>query len=251
MEITLVGTGTGVPSLRRNPPCILMKLGEKRAIFDSGPGTLKNLLKLGVDFLNLDIIFYTHLHLDHISEFAAIMFAAKIPPTIRKKPLVVYGPRGLKEYYKKICDLYKGTLYTDAYEIKVEEIENTTIDIDDFKIHAKTLEHHDGSMGYRIVSPEGKTAVYSGDTDYCNEIIDLSKNADLLIIECSFPGEIKMPGHLSPKEVGIVARTANAKKLVLVHMYPVCDQHDLIKPCKKEFSGEVLLGEDLMEFKLI
>lgn len=250
MDITLVGTGTGVPSLRRNPPCILMKLGEKRAIFDSGPGTLKNLLELGVDFLNLDIVFYTHLHLDHISEFAVIMFAAKIPPTIRKKPLVVYGPGGLKEYYKKLCDLYRGTLCTDAYKVKIEEIENKTVDIDGFKIHTKTLKHHDGSMGYRIVSPEGKIAVYSGDTDYCNEVIDLSKNADLLMLECSFPGEIKMKGHLSPKEVGMVAREANAKKLVLVHMYPVCDQHDLIGPCKREFSGETLLGEDLMEFKL-
>ena len=251
MEITLVGTGTGVPSPRRNPPCTLMKLGEKCAIFDSGPGTLKSLLGLGIDFLNLDILFYSHLHLDHISEFAAILFAAKIPPTIRKKTLDVYGPKGLKEYYKNICEVYKGTLYTDAYRLNMEEIENKKISIDGFEISTKTLQHHDGGMGYRITTPGDKVVVYSGDTGYCNEIIELSRDADLLILECSFPDEIKMKGHLSPVTAGKVAHEANAKKLVLVHMYPVCDQHDLIGACKKEFSGEVLIGEDLMRFELI
>ncbi len=250
MVITLLGTGTGVPSLHRNPPCILMKLNDKSAVFDSGAGSLKNLLKFGVDCLNLDFIFYTHLHLDHVSEFAAILFAAKIPPAIRKKDLTVYGPKGLKEYYKNICQLYKETLYTDAYKVTIEEIENKTIDIEGFKISTRTLEHHGGSMGYKISTPKGKTIVYSGDTDYCDEVIEFSKDADLLILECAFPDEMKMKGHLSPATAGKVACQANVKKLVFVHMYPICDQYDLIGACKKEFKGEIAVGKDLMKFEL-
>lgn len=251
MEITLLGTGTGVPSLHKNSPCIFMKFSEKNAIFDSGPGSLRPLLQLGVDCLNLDFIFYTHLHLDHISEFAAILFAAKIPPAIRKKPLVVYGPIGLKDYYEKMMDVYKETIRTDAYKLNLEEIENKKININGYTISASTLEHHGGGMGYRIITPEGRIVVYSGDTDYCDQIAELARNADLLILECSFPDEAKMKGHLSPTTAGKIAHMANAKKLVLVHMYPVCSQYDLISPCKREFSGEVLLGEDMMRFEVM
>ena len=59
-----------------------------------------------------------------------------------------------------------------------------------------------------------------------------------------------MKGHLTPMTAGRVANEANAKKLVLVHRYPVCDRYDLMSPCKKHFNGEIVLGEDLMEFEL-
>jgi len=227
-----------------------MELGNKKAVFDSGPGTLRNLLRLDATCLNLDFLFYTHLHLDHDSELAAILFAAKIPPEVRKKTLVVYGPTGLEDYYKKVRDLYKDTIYTDAYKLVLEEIENKVIDIDGFQISTKTLEHHDGGMGYRIITPGGNVVVYSGDTDYCNEIIELAKDADLLMLDCSFPDTIKMKGHLSPTTAGKAAQKANVKKLVFLHMYPICDQHDLLTPCRKEFKGEVLVGEDSMRFEL-
>ncbi len=59
-----------------------------------------------------------------------------------------------------------------------------------------------------------------------------------------------MKGHLSQKTAGKVANQANVKKLVFVHMYPICDQYDIISACREEFDGEVLVGEDLMEFEL-
>ncbi|MEE8317963.1 MAG: ribonuclease Z [Candidatus Omnitrophota bacterium] len=250
MVITLLGTGTGIPSLRRNSPGLLMRLGDKKAVFDSGPGSLRNLLQAGVDLLDLDVVFYTHLHLDHISGFTTILFATKIPPSIRKKALTVYGPKGMKAYYENLKGLYKETICTDAYKLYLEEIENKTIDMDGFKITTRTLEHHGGGMGYRIVTPKGKVVVYSGDTDYCDDVVELSKNADLLILECSSPDEMSMKGHLSPTTAGRVAQQAQAKKVVFVHMYPICDREDLITPCKKEFKGEIVVGEDLMEFDL-
>ena len=250
MEITLLGTGTGVPSLRRNPPCISIKFPNKTAIFDSGSGSLKSLFQNKIDYLDLDYIFYTHLHLDHVSELSAILFASKIPPTIRKKPLAIYGPSGLNDYYKKIRELYNYTLHSDEYPLDISEIENKEIKIEGHGISTRTLKHHDGGMGYRIVSPQGKVVVYSGDTDYCDEVIELSKDADLLILECSFPDQMAMKGHLSPTTAGRIAQRAKAKKLVFVHMYPICDKYDLVAPCKKEYNGELIVGEDLMKFNI-
>lgn len=250
MIATLIGTGTGVPSLQRNPACILIKLGDKHLVFDTGPGVLKALLRRGVDYLNVDFLFYTHLHMDHIADMGAMLFAAKIPPTVRKKDLVIYGPKGLKDYYDKLRNLYKNTISPDTYKLTLKEIEETSLEIEGFTISTGRLRHHDGGMGYRIVSPEGKVVVYSGDTDYCEEIVALSKDADLCILECSFPDQMKMEGHLTPLEAGKVAKEAGVKKLVMVHMYPVCDQYDLAGVCKKEFDGEITVGRDMMEFKI-
>ncbi|MDP6685763.1 MAG: MBL fold metallo-hydrolase [Candidatus Omnitrophota bacterium] len=250
MDITLLGTGTGVPSSHRSPPCVAIKFGGKTAIFDSGPGTLNNLLEIGIDCLSIDYIFYTHLHLDHVADFASILFAAKIPPRVRKKPLTVYGPKGLKDYYKKIYELYQETICTDSYKLSVEEIENKEITLGGLSISTKTLVHHGGGMGYRILTPKGKIVVYSGDTDYTKDIIELSKGADILITECSTPDEVKMNGHLTPTTAGKVAHQAKVKKLVLVHLYPICDESDIITPCKKEYSGEIIIGQDLMQFEV-
>ena len=250
MEITLIGTGTGTPSIRRNPACVLFRLGDKNAVFDSGPGTLRSLLSTGVDYKNIDFLFYTHLHLDHISDFSVILFAAKIPPEIRKNPLYVYGPTGLKDYHKKIKALYGDTLSADSYKLILKEIENKELGIEGFTILTKTLEHHGGGMGYRITAPGGKIAVYTGDTDYCEAAVELSRDADILIAECSFPEEMKMKGHLTPESAARIANEAGVKKLVLTHMYPICDNYDLVSACEKAFKGEIIVGEDRMKFEL-
>jgi ribonuclease BN (tRNA processing enzyme) len=250
MIVTLVGTGTGVPSIRRNPACILVKLNDKHLVFDSGPGTLKALLQCNVDYLNIDFLFYTHFHMDHISDMGALLFAAKIPPDERKKTLTIYGPKGLKDYYARLLDLYKNTITGDTYRLELKEIENASLEIEGFKISSKPLKHHGGSMGYRITSPDNKVLVYSGDTDYCDEAIELSMEADLCILECSFPDELKMKGHLAPSEAGKIAKKAGVKKLALVHMYPVCDRYDLRGACQKEFKGEIVVPEDLTTFEV-
>ena len=107
--------------------------------------------------------------------------------------------------------------------------------------------HTDSSVSYRI-EYNGKAIVYSGDTDYSGEIIKISKNADLLILECSFP--YKAEGHLTPDLCGKIAAKANAKKLVLTHFYPECDEVDVKKQCSKEFKGKIVLAEDFMKINV-
>jgi ribonuclease BN (tRNA processing enzyme) len=78
----------------------------------------------------------------------------------------------------------------------------------------------------------------------------MGRGADLLVLECSFPNERKIQGHLTPKLAGKVAKEAEAKKLVLTHFYPPCDEADIISQCREEFSGEIVLAEDLMVLTL-
>ncbi|MBL8150913.1 MAG: MBL fold metallo-hydrolase [Blastocatellia bacterium] len=104
-------------------------------------------------------------------------------------------------------------------------------------------------MSYRIET-EDAVVVYSGDTDYCESIVDISKDADLGLLECSSPDEAKIAGHLTPGLAGKIAREAGVKHLVLSHFYPVCFGADILGQCQKEFQGKITLAEDLMRFTL-
>ena len=88
--------------------------------------------------------------------------------------------------------------------------------------------------------------VYSGDTDYTENLITLAENANILICECSHPDEEKVQGHLCPSLAGGIAASAGVQKLVLTHFYPRCDVFDIEKECRKTYKGELVLAEDLM-----
>jgi ribonuclease BN (tRNA processing enzyme) len=117
-------------------------------------------------------------------------------------------------------------------------------------VKASGLLHTDSSLGYRLETQEGKSLVYSGDTDYCENIVSLAKGAHVLILECSFPNEMKVDGHLTPSLAGRIAREAGCRKLVLTHLYPPCNGKPVIEQARREFSGHVVVAEDLMELTI-
>ena len=82
------------------------------------------------------------------------------------------------------------------------------------------------------------------------EMIDLGKEVDLMILECSTPDEMKLPGHLTPSACGKLAQKAGCRKLCLTHFYPTCDLKDIRTKCSSEYDGELFLAEDLMEFNI-
>jgi len=112
------------------------------------------------------------------------------------------------------------------------------------------MAHLPGSVGYRIKWQDGKSVVISGDTDYCENIVNLASGVDLLILECSFPDEKKVEGHLTPSLAGRIARESRCKKLLLTHLYPICDQHDILTQTKQAFDGEIVISEDLMRVQI-
>ena len=112
------------------------------------------------------------------------------------------------------------------------------------------MTHMSESVGYRIEFKDGKSMVISGDTDYCKNLVDLAFEADLLVIECSFPDGKKIEGHLTPALAGRIGLESRCKRLLLTHLYPICDQFDILKQCEKVYKGEIILGEDLMRISI-
>jgi len=248
MEVVFLGTGVGVPSLKRASPGLIVVAGEENLLFDSGPGTLRKMLEAGFTYQDIDRVFYTHFHVDHIADLAPLLFATKYPLSLREQNLTITGPRGFREFYGQLVQLYGNQIVSEHYPLRVEEADQAGIEGKGFRIVTGPVAHTEESIGYRIEDAEGKILIYAGDSDYSASLVQLCKNANLVILECSFPDKVE--GHLSPSLAGRVATEANAERLVLTHLYPVCDQQYILTLCEREFSGELLIAHDLMRIKV-
>ena len=249
-EVIVLGSGTGIPSIRRASPGLIIISDSTKILIDSGPGTLRKMLEVGITYQNPDLILYTHLHPDHTADLVPTLFACKYGDLPREKDLLCMGGPGFKTFFEKLEKLYGSWIESQSYHLTVKEISKEAMLYRDLKIFSKPMAHISGSVGYRIEFRDGKSIAISGDTDYCQNIIDLALEVDLLVIECSFPDGKKVEGHLTPSLAGRIALESGCKKLLLTHLYPVCDQFDILKQCSEVYQGEIIVGEDLMRIKI-
>ncbi|MCX5885966.1 MAG: ribonuclease Z [Proteobacteria bacterium] len=250
MSVTVLGSGTCVPSTRRSSPALLVSSEGKLLLLDIGSGTLRRLAETKTSIHDIDLIFLSHFHPDHCADLVPFLFATKYAfSQARNKELHLAGGPGLRDLLNGLQKAFGRWIAPEGYPFYLHEAKGT-IPFGNFSLKTLPLTHSDNSIGIRIESPDGKAVVYSGDTDYCKNIVHLGNNADLLILECSLPEEMKVEGHLTPSLAGRIARESRCKRLLLTHFYPPCDEHDLIPDVEKEFAGEIIPAEDLMEIRV-
>ncbi len=248
MKLTVLGSGTCVPSLKRNAPGYLLEAGEFQTLVDCGGGTLLQLEKAGRSYRDIDAVFITHRHPDHFADLIPLVQALIATPNYkREKDLFIIAPEGFRTYYNMTVSSLLSGAALDF--VRVVEIFNK-LDIAPLSVFTAKTVHSQDSIAYRF-EYNGKAVVFTGDADYDQGIIELSKGADLLITDCSFPDEMKVKGHLCSKECGLIAEKAGAKKLILSHIYPA-DSPDInrVTESGKTFGGEIILAEDLMELEI-
>lgn len=248
MKLIILGSGTCVPSLKRNAPGYYLEAEDCRILVDCGSGTLLQLEKAGRSYRDIDAVFITHKHPDHFADLMPLIHALLATPNLnRVKELYVFSPKGFSEYYEASVASVIG--HPKGFAVRNVEIQDK-FHFGPFNIiTAKTI-HSADSIAYRF-ERGGKAIVFTGDADYDQGIISLARNADLLITDCSFPDSLKAKGHLSAKECGMVAAKAGARKLVLSHLYPAnTPDTDRINESREAFDGEIVLAEDLMTFNI-
>ncbi len=245
MDVTFLGTGTAIPSATRAPTSLLVRAAGEPLLFDTGPGILRQLVSTGLYINDVEHVFYTHIHPDHVADLIPLIFASKNPELVRTRPLRLYGGPGFAAFVRGLQDAYHPWAEPTVFEIEVVEIGSSPLEGEGWTITTAPVLHHASSLAYRIEA-DGVIVTYSGDTDTCKAIVELARGSDLLILECAHPDDQKVDGHLSPTACGRIAAEAEAKALAMVHFYPACDGADLIGPVQKEYGGPVTVAEDLM-----
>jgi ribonuclease BN (tRNA processing enzyme) len=229
-------------------------VGGEYTLFDLGPGSLRQLLRIGVPHERIDRIFFTHFHPDHTADLVHLLFATRNPPVLEtRKPFLLSGGRGLGEFLKKLQKAYGKWLRLPDRLVGVDEMETMKPDRRDFKgfsIFSQPLQHTPNSLAYRVEDGSGASLVYSGDTGYCEELVEFAMYTDLLILECSFPDKNRVDKHLTPALAGRIAARAKARKLLLVHLYPEVLGTDISGRCRAEYGGELIIGRDLLHLEV-
>ena len=254
MSLTILGSGTCVPSLRRSSCSILVKTKENTLLFDSGAGTMRRLLEAGFEIFDVSFVFYSHFHPDHTGELVSFLFANKyLDVTKRQMPITFVAGKGFLSFFEKLKQAYGTWIELDPDLFNIIELKNNAYDtrmFNDFTMESLPVAHNDESIAYKITSTGGKSIVYSGDTDFSENLVTLSKDVDLLICEAALPDDLKVTGHLTPSLAGEISKQANVRKLVLTHFYPECDHVDIENECRKTDDGPLILAEDLMKIEL-
>jgi len=250
MKLIVLGSGTCIPLSYRASPSLLLIADDQLVLFDIGPGTLRQMTKIGINHDKIGQIFLTHFHPDHTADLIHLLFATRDPSTLeRRKPFTITGPIGFENLLKSLQKAYGKWLDIPPEILKIEELDTGKSGegkYNNLNIISQPVKHTPHSLAYRVEDEAGRSFVYSGDTDLCDEIVELAKDSDLLILECSFSDGKEKEGHLTPSRAGRIASLAKTKKLMLIHFYPEVLKTDITGECRKTYKGELVLGRDLL-----
>jgi ribonuclease BN (tRNA processing enzyme) len=250
LTIQLLGTGTILSNKQQLCSSALLQYRNTIILVDAGPGTMYRLKQIKLSPAQIDHIFFTHFHPDHIADVIPLLFWLKnLPTQENQKILKISGPEGLQNFFQTMELAYGSWMTSLRKKIRVEELLTEENQYTDFRLRCKKLKHSEESIGYRF-GFEDKIITIPGDTGYCPELVDICYQADLVLLECSFPDEAEVQGHLSPSLAGMVAQHSKAKRIVLTHIYPVVSSQDSLKIIKKHYNGSITIGRDLDKFKI-
>jgi ribonuclease BN (tRNA processing enzyme) len=219
-----------------------------------GPGTLRQVARAGANYETIGRIFLSHFHPDHTADLVHLLFATRNPEVLRRRrPFVLTGPRGLRDFIARLQGAYRNWLQLPPKIMKLDELDHRPKgmrDYENIRVRYCTTTHTPESIAYRMEDRKGRSLVYSGDTGYCDAIVDLAKGARLLILEASFPDDCEVEGHLTPSQAGRIASLAGVDRLLLIHFYPECLATEIAAQCRRSYGGELILGSDLLHLRL-
>lgn len=268
IRITLLGTGGPSPVMNRFGPATLVEAGTETLLFDAGRGALLRLAAARVAWRDVDGVFFTHLHSDHVVGFPDLWLTGWLL-TARATPLRAWGPSGTSAMLSRL-----GEAYADDIRIRVEEggapagvaieardiAEGVVFDEGGVRVSAFLVDHKlaKPAYGYRI-DHAGRSVVISGDTRYSENLIRHARGVDVLIHEVAVPASLERAGvpagrardvldyHVTPRQAGEIFSKTAPRLAVYSHIVlPDASDAELIAPTRESWAGPLEIGEDLM-----
>ena len=275
MELTLLGTGCPKVDFKRFGPSNLITTKRSKILIDCGSGVTQRLDQIKVSLADIDAMFLTHLHSDHVIDLYQVIISSW--HSYRVKPWVIYGPIGTKKFVKKIMDAwaeerkqrikFEARASTQAFKIKVKEFKSSgNIKIKDLNITYFEVDHKPVkyAYGFNFINKNKKITI-SGDTKPCENIMKYGQKADVLLHEVYIDGELKNTNKMRSKKtlhnvrsyhtpsslLGKIAKLTRCKKLVLTHLVPTkFNQKKLKKIIRDDYGKDPIIGHDLLKIKI-
>lgn len=283
MTTTVTLTGTGIPNIApdRAGAGVFVKYNDIVVQFDAGRATCNRLIEAGLKLADLDAVFITHIHSDHVFGLAELVLSRWIETQFDEvaTPLPIYAPSGgAARFVKRMLEPYEEDTHirrehTGSREVVLDAREFpasfTVAEIwasEDRAVVVETIAvHHEpvpDAVAYRVTTPDG-FVVISGDTRVCQEVEDFSRNANVLVHEAfrraplepfmeNFPRiNSILDYHSDSILLGGLAQRAQVQTLLLTHLGPPpnneADEKEFSNDIKTGgYTGNCLVGRDLM-----
>jgi ribonuclease BN (tRNA processing enzyme) len=246
VKLTILGSGTCVPSGVRVSSGYWVEAGERTIRLDCGAGTVHAMGRLGLPWERLSHQFVTHFHIDHAGELAALLFAFKYGrATPRSEPLTLVGPEGLEFLLAGFVGLFRMKLLEQEFPVEVRELEpGGSLDLGGgASLRVAKTPHTGESLAVRI-DADGRSLGYTGDTAPSDDLVELFRDVDILVAECSFVDDAKGTKHMRADDVAALAKAAGARRLVATHFYFDPEAEQLAERLARSYSGEITIARD-------
>jgi ribonuclease BN (tRNA processing enzyme) len=248
MKLIVLGSGTSVPHATRAAAGYWLETESGTVLLDISADTPHRMASEELDWVNIDAIWLSHFHLDHIGGLAPFLFGTRGAPQTqqRRHPLKVYGPVGFIKILEEIDQANDYRLLRQPFPVELKEVEPG----EEFEllpgINSMTLStpHTRESLAIRLKDKSGSVLVYTSDTGYTDELIEFAAGASMLLMECSFRKNKPVKTHLELADAMELARMCRPEKLVLSHLYSEWDGIDLAGEAKEHWPGETIAAFD-------
>jgi ribonuclease BN (tRNA processing enzyme) len=229
MKLVVLGSGSTVPHPRRTSSAYWLETTGANVLLDCSATAPHRMAACGVDWPELDTVWISHFHMDHIGGIGPLLAGIKHASEMqtRRRPLRLVGPQGTEKLLSAWDEVNNFKLFKQPFPVEIVEI----AELEPFEIvagveaTAMKTPHTDESHAIHIRDGE-KTLVYSSDTGMDERLAALANGVDLLLLECTFFKEKPKQSHLILTEAIHLIRKAKPKRAMLTHFYPEWDEVD-------------------------
>jgi ribonuclease BN (tRNA processing enzyme) len=249
VRLTVVGCSGSFPGPGGPTSCYLVEADGKAYVLDLGNGSLGGLAR-HTDIYEVEAVLVTHLHPDHFLDLCGYYVARAYHPTRTVARLPVHGPPGIGA---RLAQAYGGNRprpLEQTFDFR-EWADGRPQDLGGLRVTAVRVAHSVEAYAIRI-EHGGRSVVYSGDTGPCDALVEVARDADLLLCEAShLAAENRPPNlHLTGREAAEHATKAGVRSLVLTHVPPWHDPGAILAEARPAFDGPVDLARPGAVFEL-
>ena len=254
MRLTVLGSGTSVPHPRRSSSAHWLEAGAGTLLLDISAPAVHRMPQEGCDWADLDAVWVSHFHLDHVGGLAPFLFGTRYAPQTqrREKPLRVYGPRGLERLLRRFDEAGDYGLFEQPFPLEVREVApRSEFEVfDGLRAETFSTPHTSESLAVRLTAADGASLVYTSDTGYTDALAGFARGVGLFLMECSFFRAKPVKTHLELEDAMKLARLSRPGRVMLAHLYPEWDGIDIPAEARKLWDGETVEAVDGLRLEI-